>query len=1604
MPLQRQAVVLSSQGKSELADYLFEMALSTLESLELSNKPSLFLVYAHDNPKYPGQAGADTSKYLIEKLSQIRVNLYSDQTPMGQPYSSSPEKLKKDGKLEDILTSQLCLLPVQLRDDVEPVDKVVVCCSKLLGKYLEWPHYEAFYQQLQEAYRQDLEQRSTLAIREVVRKFSQEQEYKVGFHHVLTEVAFLQIRTQHLQDHSIIPVSYTPDSYEQCLGRFIQSTTVRMGDISRFAEQTKAGEMYPNQGQHIVLFKLIERLLVDSDKAKPFLNKFWQGYNTCISRLNDERSTLDALEFAKLLNGIFGDIWTELHKKIFFTAQQFCDPTWQQVGTQLLDQSRNLTHIQTGLDLLVEKLLGNLQKNIQKLRERYLEGLQQDREIKDALANYVALEGAPVDRLADRFDLESKVHDYLNSDKKVLLLLGDAGSGKSTFNRRLAVSLWEAYPKASTAENAAIPVFIGLSSLKSPNQNLVSTFFKSRGFSEEQIKGLQENQSFVFILDGYDELEDRHRWFYKDNQLGDWKKAKIIISSRPEYLGSSYQYKFHPSGELTSLQEYQLAPFSSETIEQYVNQYKKAHPEGPWSTEQYKEALKQPDLKELVGNPFLLKITLSVLPELSKKLQEKSQHFTRIGLYDEFVKSWFSRSQQRLAQIQLNPEEVKEFRRLEQNGFVERGVGFSKKLAAEMYQAGEVISTYLAEADDPWEGLSVELSHDWRKRLLGNESAMTVLMRFNAPLIRQGDQYRFIHKSLQDYFVARALWEELNAYDKVEPYFWLNTLNIASDPAILQFLAERVWHEPKLEAQLLSVVDQSKEEEGVQFEIGAANALTVLVKAGVQLTNKDFDGIRVQGADLSYGIFDHTQFQGADLRRVNWTGAWLKGANLNGADLEGLDLGEKPALNMEYPVSACCYSPDGRWFTVIADKYIYLYDAESLQKIHTYVGHREPVTSIAFSVDGQWLASGSKDNRVRLWTALGNRSLVRTYIGHKGPVTSIAFSIDGQWLASGGEDNKVKLWSVLGDRLPIHTYVGHEDTVNSVAFSANGQWLASGSNDITKLWSISGERTLMHTYVSKHFKIESVKCVAFSLNSLWLAFGGGLSYTVRLYSVTGKRALVHTYAGHGDTVNSIAFSADGQWLASGSDDCTIKLWSVLGERHLMHTYIGHQMRVKSVAFSADNQWLVSGSDDKSVKLWSVMGKRYRLNTYAEHKVNNITYEDIKNCIALSADGQWLASGSECGMVNLWHVSGDRSLARTYTGHKDSVSAIAFSSDGQWLASGSWGGVRLWHVLGDRSLAHTYTVKSIVNSIAFSSDGQWLAFGSWDRTVKLWHVSGDRSLVHTYIGHEAYVNCVMFSPNGQWLASASGNDENTVKLWSVLGKRTLVNTYAGHSNSVKTLVFSADSRWLASGCYSGKINLWSIGEKGFLYHTYKDRGVGGNSIAFSDDGKLLISGGGDETIRIWSVYTGECLAVLQAPGGSVCNIVWHLSLDGAAIFVTVGENKVVRWSVLHDVGQTNQIILKWASRQDALTATGAWIKNARNLSPQNELLLGQCGAGRADVGENAATFFSQSSNEIFSELEYLDEIYSEEKSSAHELSKEEDSWDTTSEEKSIAEEF
>ncbi|KAF9346069.1 hypothetical protein BGX34_004206, partial [Mortierella sp. NVP85] len=185
------------------------------------------------------------------------------------------------------------------------------------------------------------------------------------------------------------------------------------------------------------------------------------------------------------------------------------------------------------------------------------------------------------------------------------------------------------------------------------------------------------------------------------------------------------------------------------------------------------------------------------------------------------------------------------------------------------------------------------------------------------------------------------------------PLTWKSLVN---EPSALQSLEERVHKQPLFKQQLLDYIERSKTDK--KWRTAAANAITILVRAGVQFNGADLRGIRIPKADLSHGLFDSAQFQGADLRDVNLRCAWLQQANLSKAQMSGVQFGELPFLEQKAPVTMNVFSPDGKLIAVgLEDGKINVYSTSTWERLWTLDGHTCKIFSIVYSPDGNQIAS-----------------------------------------------------------------------------------------------------------------------------------------------------------------------------------------------------------------------------------------------------------------------------------------------------------------------------------------------------------------------------------------------------------------------------------------------------------------------------------------------------------------------------------------------------------------------------------------------------------------------------------------------------------------------
>ncbi|KAF9574273.1 hypothetical protein EC968_007042 [Mortierella alpina] len=1228
------------------------------------------------------------------------------------------------------------------------------------------------------------------------------------------------------------------------------------------------------------------------------------------------------------------------------------------------------------------------------------------------------------------FDLTEKVEEFLASDEqKVLLLLGDSGSGKSTFNREIEHNLWQKYEKAKSR----IPLYINLSAIERPEQDMIVKQLRKFELSDSQIRELKAQRKFVLICDGYDESQEKHNLYMTNrlNQVGEWQ-VQMVISCRSEYIGLDYRDLFQPSTDTAQFREAVIAPFSRAQVDDYLVKY--VITKAPlWTTKQYMEVLDQiPSLQELVKNPFLLTLSLEVLPRLVDPGNNISAtRVTRVTLYDEFVVLWLEQGKKRLGNKDLNPQARADFDRLTDEGFTQNGISFLKDMANAIYknQAGNPVVTYSRKRDQG----------KWKEVFFSRENENQLLLEAS-PLTRSGIQYRFIHKSLLEYFFSRSIFEPKEGKEKSDqgaaparrgsvsscfsfeddlmpqeeeepvsaqpsivdhPLSWRSFI---TEPSVLDFLSDRVQQEPLFKSQLLRMIEQSKVDN--EARKAAANAITILVRAGIRFNGVDLRGIQIPGADLSGGQFDSAQLEKADLRKVSLRNIWLRRANLKKARMAGVHFGEWPYLPEPSEVMCCSYSPDGKTCVFGLDNgTISVYDTTTWARIHSLQGHIRGVTCVLFSPDGHKIVSGGRDKTVRLWsTQTGTPGPILS--GHLGRITSVVYSPDGQSIASGSYDGTVRLWDSQSGA-PGLILKGHTSTVTSAVFSPNGRQIASGSDDKTlRLWDAQTGTT---DFILKGHT-DSVTSVSYSPSGQQIVSGSddksvrlwcpqtGLPCSVLLghtgkvtsavYSSSGHQiasgcedktvrlwdaktgAPGPILKGHTDDVTSVKYSPSGHQIASSSRDSTVRLWDTqTGAPGPVLS--GHAESVWSAVYSPSGHQIASGSKDKTVRLWDTQ-------TSAPNSIPN-NHTSLITSMLYSPSGSQVASGSWDNTVRLWDAQTGES-GPVLNGHTGWVLTTAYSPDGHQIASGSKDQtLRLWdtqtgapgHILS----GHT----SNVMSVAYSPSGDQIASGSTDMTVRIWDVqTGAPDLVLT--GHTAPVTNVVYSPMGHQIAS--GSSDGTLRLWDAQNG-TAGPIMSGHVSYITSLTFSPSGHQVASSSRDKTVRLWDA-ETGEAVSTLSGHAQSVTSVVYSPNGDQIASGSQDETLRLWNAQTsvlgpvlsghtggvvslvysfsghqiasgsddntvrlwdsksGQNLAVVKDFQGIVRTSAWRTTPHGTYFATGCGDNSVRLWQIIEE--DDNFIFrLEWSSGHDRLTVSDASIEDARGLSKVHVELLRQRGA-------------------------------------------------------------
>ncbi len=276
-------------------------------------------------------------------------------------------------------------------------------------------------------------------------------------------------------------------------------------------------------------------------------------------------------------------------------------------------------------------------------------------------------------------------------------------------------------------------------------------------------------------------------------------------------------------------------------------------------------------------------------------------------------------------------------------------------------------------------------------------------------------------------------------------------------------------------------------------------------------------------------------------------------------------------------VGTVAFSPNGKMLaTGSRDQTIKLWNLETGDLIETVTGDGSPIWSLDFSPSSLELAAGSYYWRILEWNLETGEAYIP--LQHNGAVWSVKISPDERLVASGSSDQTVKVWDRLTGNV-LYNFNDHEDIVYAVDWTPNGRTLVSSSKDKT-IKVIDLETGTIQYSLTGHS--DQVRAVIISPDGRTLV-SGSYDDTVKVWNLqTGE--LIHTLVGHSGDVLSVDISPDNQIIASASKDRTIKLWN-LQTGELLSTFTGHTNEVYAVRFSPDGQTIASSSKDRTIKLW-----------------------------------------------------------------------------------------------------------------------------------------------------------------------------------------------------------------------------------------------------------------------------------------------------------------------------------------------------------------------------------------------------------------------------------
>ncbi|MDQ7026525.1 MAG: protein kinase [Anaerolineae bacterium] len=495
------------------------------------------------------------------------------------------------------------------------------------------------------------------------------------------------------------------------------------------------------------------------------------------------------------------------------------------------------------------------------------------------------------------------------------------------------------------------------------------------------------------------------------------------------------------------------------------------------------------------------------------------------------------------------------------------------------------------------------------------------------------------------------------------------------------------------------------------------------------------------------------------------------------------------------------FSPDGSRFVSSSgdetllntssdevDRTVRIWDTESGEQIQVITPQSGFVRAVAYAPDGTTVALGVWDGvnggTTRIYD-VDTGSEIRRFFGHTTPLLDLAYSPDSKQIVSAAWDQNVRIWNIERG-IEVQAFTGFGERILSMDFSQNGEFLLIGLGNIGDnefagtdraldssvwLWDIRSRDEVYAFDASDDW----VWAVDISRDGQWAVTGGGplrlpeaedgqdvpeVDTLVRVWNIeTGE--IIQTMNGHSNTVDSVKFHPNGDWVLSSSWDGSIILWDIeSGE--IIRTYReagDSEERVYMLDFTADGSQFISVGSGGTAILW---------DTETGDIIREFEHGVRINGVDISPDGTMFATatgnfGDAENLIYLWDIkTGD--LIRTMAGHTRLANDVRFHPSGDYVVSTSWDDtVRLWDVATGEELRQFNGHNGHTFGIAFTSDGETMLTTSQDTTVRLWDFATGEEL-QRFNQHTNWIQEVVFTPDDRFAISAG--QDNTARIWRI----------------------------------------------------------------------------------------------------------------------------------------------------------------------------------------------------------------------------------------------